>query len=161
MNLILRDIILPALALLPPKMTSIRAQAMLLAIGQQESELHYRRQWPEGPASGLWQFERDGGVAGVMRHHATREVAKDLCWRCGVAATVSAVYHSLDRDDILAAGMARLLLWTLPGALPGRPDVDGAWDQYVAAWRPGKPRREKWDDNYARAWDAVLGTVRA
>ena len=22
-------------------------------------------------------------------------------------------------------------------------------------------RREKWDDNYARAWDAVMGTVNA
>ena len=123
--------------------------------------MHYRTQMGGGPARGLWQFERDGGVAGVLRHHRTREIAKDLCWRCGVAATVQAVYHSLDRDDILAAGMARLLLWTLPDALPGRDQADVAWDQYVAAWRPGKPHRKKWDDNYARAWDAVLGTVRA
>lgn len=161
METTLRDIILPALALLPPRMTSIRAQVMLLAIGQQESELHYRRQWPAGPARGLWQFERDGGVAGVMRHHATREIAKDLCWRCGVAATVSAVYHSLDRDDVLAAGMARLLLWTLPNPLPGRGEVEHAWGQYMVAWRPGKPKMATWADNYEAAWDAVLGTVKA
>lgn len=161
MEIILRDIILPALAILPPPMTSIRAQVMLLAIQAQEDPKQRRRQWPEGPARGLWQFERDGGVAGVLRHHRTREVAKDLCWRCGVAATVSAVYHSLDRDDVLAAGMARLLLWTLPGALPGRDQAEEGWQQYFAAWRPGKPHREKWDANFEAAWDAVLGTVRA
>ena len=58
MNLILRDIILPALALLPPRMTSIRAQVMLLAVGAQESELHYRRQMGGGPARGKVAAER-------------------------------------------------------------------------------------------------------
>ena len=160
MNLILRDIILPALAILPPPMTSIRAQVMLLAVGKQESGLEHRRQIGGGPARGLWQFER-AGIRGVLHHPRTAEHAKNVCWRCSNAGTTAAVYHQLESDDILACAFARLLLWTLPGSLPGRDQADEGWSQYIAAWRPGKPRREKWDKNFERAWDAVLGTVRA
>lgn len=160
MNLVLRDIILPALAILPPPMTSIRAQVMLLAIGQQESWLTHRRQLGGGPARGLWQFER-AGIQGVLHHPATMEHAASVCWRCANAGTTAAVYHQLESDDILACAFARLLLWTLPGALPGRDQAEEGWQQYVAAWRPGKPRREKWDANFERAWDAVIGTVKA
>lgn len=160
MELTLRDIILPALAILPPPMTSIRAQVMLLAIGAQESGFKHRRQMGGGPARGLWQFER-AGIQGVLHHHATMEHAAAVCWRCANAGTTAAVYHQLESDDILACAFARLLLWTLPGQLPGRDQAEEGWRQYVAAWRPGKPRREKWDKNFERAWDAVLGTVRA
>ena len=149
------DSINAALALLPPKMTSDRARAMLLAIGLQESELHFRRQHLEGPARGLWQFERDGGVAGVLRHPATREHATNLCWRCGNAGTIAAVYHGIETDDVLAAGMARLLLWTLPWALPDLNGKDEGWRQYIEAWRPGRPHPEKWAANWARAWEIL------
>ena len=159
MELILRDIIHPALAILPPMMTSRRAKAMLLAIGMQESRLVHRRQI-NGPARGLWQFER-GGVAGVLRHPATQAHAATVCWRFGNAGTTAAVYHQLEHDDVLAACFARLLLWTLPGVLPVRGQAEEGWRQYIAAWRPGKPHRERWDANFERAWDAVLGTVRA
>lgn len=149
-----------ALAYLPPQMTSDKARAMLLAIGLQESELHYRRQHLDGPARGLWQFERIG-VAEVLRNPKTRDIAVDLCWRCGVAATTAAVYHRIDDDDILAAGIARLALWRLKRPLPGRDQADEAWGQYMAVWAPGRPHRERWDANFERAWDAVIGTVRA
>ena len=160
MNLIIRDIILPALAILPPPMTSIRAQVMLLAIGQQESGLTHRKQLGGGPARGLWQFERSG-IQGVLHHPDTMGHAAAVCWRCGNAGTTAAVYHQLESDDILACAFARLLLWTVPDSLPGRDEAERAWSQYVAGWRPGKPRRDKWDKIYARAWDAVLGTVSA
>jgi len=150
----LTNIIDPALRILPPMMTSRRAMAMLLAIGMQESRLTHRKQI-NGPARGLWQFERGGGVAGVLRHPLTQGHAATLCWRCGNAGTTASVYHALESDDVLAAGFARLLLWTLPGALPARDDADGAWDQYIAAWRPGKPHRHTWDDFYREAWEVV------
>lgn len=150
----LANIIDPALCILPPMMTSRRARAMLLAIGMQESRLVHRRQI-NGPARGLWQFERGGGVAGVLRHPATQAHAETVCWRLGNAGTTAAVYHQLEHDDVLAACFARLLLWTLPGVLPDRGDTDGAWDQYIVAWRPGKPHRHTWDKFYEDAWEVV------
>ena len=156
MKAILDTIIEPALAILPPQMTSRRAKAMMLAIGMQESRLVHRKQI-NGPARGLWQFERGGGVAGVLRHPATRDHAATVCWRLGNAGTTASVYHQLEHDDVLAACFARLLLWTLPGVLPERGDVAGAWDQYIVAWRPGKPHRHTWDEFYEEAWATVLG----
>jgi hypothetical protein len=154
MKTTLANIIGPALRILPPMMDSDAARAMLLAIGMQESRLTHRKQIG-GPAMGLWQFERGGGVAGVLWHPRTSHWAKGVCWRLGNAGTVDSVYHQLASDDVLAACFARLLLWTLPGALPTRDDVDGAWDQYTAAWRPGKPHRHTWDDFYREAWEVV------
>lgn len=149
----LATIIDPAMRILPPMMTSRRAKAMLLAIGMQESRLTHRKQI-NGPARGLWQFER-GGVAGVLRHPKTQGHAATVCWRLGNAGTTASVYHALEHDDVLAACFARLLLWTLPGALPARDDADGAWDQYIAAWRPGKPHRHTWGEFYREAWEVV------
>lgn len=154
MKTTLANIIEPALRILPPMMTSDAAKAEMLAIGMQESRLKHRRQI-NGPARGLWQFERGGGVAGVLRHHKTRDYAKNVCWKLGNAGTVASVYHQLEHNDVLAACFARLLLWTLPGTLPTREDVDGAWGQYITAWRPGKPHRHTWDDFYREAWEVV------
>lgn len=150
----LSTIIDPALRILPSMMTSNAAKAMLLAIGMQESRLIHRRQI-KGPARGLWQFERGGGVVGVLRHHRTGHWAKDVCWKLGNAGTVASVYHGLEHDDVLAACFARLLLWTLPVSLPERDDVIGSWGQYIAAWRPGKPHRHTWDKFYEGAWEVV------
>lgn len=150
---ILRTVIDPALSRLPAEMTSDAARAMLIAIGLQESGLHYRKQ-VRGPAMGLWQFERIG-VAEVMRNLETRDAAIDLCWQCGVAGTTAAVYNMLDTDDILAAGIARLALWRHPDTLPGRDEAAKGWIQYAAIWAPGKPRREVWDDYFLTAWRMV------
>lgn len=133
--------ILPALDLLPDRMHSIAAERMLLAIGLQESRLHYRRQIG-GPARGLWQFERGGGVAGVLRHTTTRELAEDICAARRVAPMASAVYDQLEHDDVLAAAFARLLLWTDPYPLPTT-EPDG-WSLYMRTWRPGKPHIRTW-----------------
>ena len=156
MKTTLETIIEPALRILPPQMSSLRARAMMLAIGMQESRLTHRRQI-NGPARGLWQFERGGGVAGVLRHPLTQGHAATLCWRCGNAGTTASVYHALESDDVLAAGFARLLLWTLPGVLPVRGQAEEGWRQYIAAWRPGKPHRHTWDEFYEEAWATVLG----
>lgn len=169
MNNLLENVLEPALRILPPMMTSDRARALLLVIQLQEDPDRTRRQIAgyrkdgtviSGPARGLWQFER-AGIRGVLHHPRTAEHAANVCWRCSNAGTTAAVYHQLESDDILACAFARLLLWTLPGALPGRDQAEEGWRQYVAAWRPGRPHRERWDANFEAAWDAVLGTVRA
>jgi len=116
--------IAPALAMLPERMTSLAAERQLIAIGLQESRLTHRRQIG-GPARGLWQFERGGGVRGVLMHPASRSHALIVCTLRNVAPTATAVYAALEHDDVLAAAFARLLLWTDPQALPD--DAQGGW----------------------------------
>ena len=146
--------IAPALALLPARMSSPSAEVMLLAIGLQESRFAHRRQIG-GPARGFWQFEQGGGVRGVLRHTATAGHARVLCAARNVAATESAVYAALEHDDVLAAGFARLLLWTDPKALPALGDEQAAWDLYLRVWRPGRPRKEKWAASWSSAQQAM------
>jgi hypothetical protein len=148
-----------ALRLLPARMTSQEAEAMLLAIGLQESLLIHRRQFG-GPARGLWQFET-GGVRGVLQHPASREHAAALCAARGVEPTTEAVYAAIGRDDILAAAVARLLLWTDPSPLPEIDNHESAWALYLRTWRPGAAKRDhdnlkrKFIANHARACVAV------
>ena len=150
--------IAPALALLPARMTSPAAEAMLLAIGLQESRLTHRRQIG-GPARGLWQFERGGGVRGVLLHQSSRDMARHVCEARGVEPTERAVYDRLEHDDVLAAAFARLLLWTDPLPLPVLGHVDAAWNLYARTWRPGKPHPHTWPRLYQQALDAVRVTA--
>lgn len=151
-----------AFALLPPQMDSPQARAMLLAIGWQESRFAHRRQ-VGGPARGYWQFERDGGVAAVMEHHASRAAAGQVLGVLGYPPERQAIYDALEHHDVLAACWARLLLWTDPRWLPDAPDRGpDAWLTYLRTWRPGKPHPQTWDTFYRRAWAPEWpGTVRA
>lgn len=146
--------IAPAFALLPTKMAGKRATVMLLAIGLQESRLQFRRQIG-GPARGLWQFEQNGGVRGVLTHPSSRPHALEVCAARDVEPTAPAVYEALERDDVLAAAFARLLLWTDPKPLPALGQVQEAWELYARAWRPGKPHPQTWEAIYAQALAAV------
>ncbi|HGM6772890.1 TPA: hypothetical protein ACKQAW_003487 [Stenotrophomonas maltophilia] len=151
----LQHVVIPALALLgAARYDSPEARVMLLAISGQESGLAHRRQ-VKGPARGLWQFEQGGGVRGVLNHPSTRAAASLLCGARGVTATPAAVYAMLENDDILAAGFARLLLFTLPKRLPAIGNVSVAWAQYLDTWRPGKPHIDRWPRNYRAAVEAV------
>jgi hypothetical protein len=145
--------IVPAFALLPARMSSPEAEAMLLAIGLQESSLIHRRQIG-GPARGLWQFEF-GGVRGVLLHPLSRPHVLAACEARGLKASVAAIHGALEYDDILAAAFARLLLWTDPAPLPAVGEVAKSWDYYLRTWRPGKPHRNRWDACYAQAMDAL------
>lgn len=160
----------PALAMLPRHMDTPNARVQLLATGLQESEFRDRQQLvlvkrdgrtqlvPEGPAKSFWQAERGGGmVRGVRRHPVTRELAKTLYKARRVAPRDVAIWNAIEHDDILAAGLARLLLWSDPYALPPLGHSQRAWDLYVRTWVPGKPKPEKWEGNYKRALDFVMG----
>lgn len=147
----------PALWLLPPRMTSEMARVMLLAIGMQESRLVSRRQLGDGPARGLWQFERAGGVKGVMRHVATSSYAAHLCEVRKVNFIPAHVWKALEFDDVLAAGFARLLLWSDPAPLSSIKNPQDGWELYLRTWRPGKPHRATWDDFFNAARKHVYG----
>lgn len=133
------------LILLPAKMDTPRARVELLAITRQEDPEQHRRQVikkngqfvKEGPAAGLFQFERGGGVKGVMTHEASRGFALAVCNTLGVRFDAQAIWEALPTNDALAVAFARLLLWTDPRPLPDISDVTRAWDMYLRNWRPG------------------------
>ncbi|MDX9894351.1 MAG: hypothetical protein RBS34_02830 [Desulfofustis sp.] len=153
---IVQLVIRPGLALLPAAMTSPEAMAMLLAIGLQESRFKARRQYNGGPARGFYQFERDGGVAGVLQHPRTRPIVREILDRLEYDLEDPAVSHAaIEHNDALATAYARLLLWTLPDPLPAPTEIDEAWRQYRRAWRPGRPHRQTWTGFYLFAWDRV------
>ena len=155
-----------ALALLPPGMDSREARVMLVAIGLQESRFKYRRQLvgnppkPVGPAAGFWQFEKGsaasrGGVWGVFLHESTNRHVKTLCAARGIPASPSNIWETIQTDDVLAAGIARLLLWTDPQRLPAVGKEAEAWALYLRTWRPGKPHPQTWPALYADTVRAV------
>lgn len=152
---ILATVINPALGWLATRgvKSDDKARVMLLAITGQEADCQYRRQHGNGPARGLWQFERLGGVAGVLSHKASMAHAEAACAARGVEPTATAAQAALERDDWLAAVFARLLLWTDPRALPDAEDA--GWACYLRNWRPGKPHPERWPENWRLAREAV------
>lgn len=145
------------LRLLPSRMTSREAKVLMLAISGQEAGLIHQQQIG-GPAVGLMQFEKGGGVAGVMRHHATKEHAMSVCAALGVEFSEPAVYAALKKSgglDVLDFAFGRLLLFSHPKALPRVGDSEAAWQYYLATWRPGQPHRGRWDYWYNMAVNAI------
>lgn len=75
------------------------------------------------------------------------------------------VWNAIEHDDVLAAGLARLLLYTDPARLPELGKESAAWDLYLRTWRPGAydrgtpaqraELRNKWAANYAAALEVV------
>jgi len=147
---IIEDAYTPALDLICVA-DSREARVMVLAIGLQESRFKYRRQMGNGPAKSFWQFERGGGVRGVLNHAASKVKALHLCSGRGVAPDPMSVWNAMEFDDVLGAGMCRLLLLTDPKPLPKVDDVQGAWAYYIRTWRPGKPHIDSWAGLHAQA----------
>jgi hypothetical protein len=158
----------PALALLPPQLDSREARIMLLAIGLQESRFMHRFQkvvgqpYVKGPARSFWQFELGsqasrGGVWGVVLHDASRFWVSHLCAKRDVPFRPDAIHQAIENDDVLAAGLARLLLFTDPRKLPAvNAPPEEAWQLYLRTWRPGKPHRHTWDEFHKAAQAQVL-----
>ena len=148
-----------ALRLLPPAMDSKEARVMLYAIGLQESRFTHRAQvidgGGKGPARGYWQFERGGGVTGVLRHPASRFWANSVCNARNIPAQPLNVWLALETDDVLAAAFARLLLFTDPARLPAIGEQATSLRYYLRVWRPGKPHPETWPSCYQAAIGAV------
>lgn len=154
-----KQVIPAALGMLPERLDSPAARAMLIAIGLQESRFEHRRQIG-GPARGFWQFELGGGVRGVrgliFRKTETKQMAREVLAIIGYRdATAEERYAAIEHNDILACLFARILLWSHPKALPARGEHEYAWEYYIETWRPGKPHRETWDRFYAQAWEGL------
>lgn len=162
LDAVLHTMVNPALLLLPRAMDSDAARVMMLAAGLQESDFVHRAQtvrgkpYDKGPGRGFWQNER-GGVFCVMTNLATREHLRTLCKARKVPFDQVLIHARVEFDDVLAAGIARLLLWADPRPLPKvDSDHETAWKCYLRCWNPGTPRRERWDSRHARARAQVL-----
>lgn len=155
-DLVAKHVVPMAYAVLPKAMNQLPATALLLAIGWQESRFAHRVQ-VKGPARGLWQFEQVGGVTGVLSHPQTREHVRSALKALGYRyePTPQGCYWAIEHNDALAFVFARLLLYTLPWALPVQSMEAEGWRQYTAAWRPGKPHIETWGESWKRGWAAV------
>lgn len=154
-DVVLKHIIAPLYPnLLPSKLDTPESRVMLLAIGLQESRFTHRRQIG-GPARGFWQFERGGGVRGVLNHPASKAMATAVCRELKVGCNAADVYRELDQSDLLSGAFARLLLYTDPAPLPAIGETQEAWALYERTWRPGQPHPEMWPDLYAQAALAV------
>lgn len=147
------QILTPALQLLGARFDKFWARVELVAVALQESSLEDRIQQPNGPARSYWQFERGGGVHGVLTHPATSAPIKAIAWLFDYPADEHALHLAMTDNDLLAACFARLLLFTDPRPLPQ--NADDGWAQYVDCWGPGKPRPHTWPANWALAEDCV------
>lgn len=145
-----------AYKLLPPKLNSPEASLLVYAFGYQESSYEARQQIIKkdgklvqaGPAVSWWQMEKGGGIAGVLRHEASKDMALAVCKARGVQPTSAAVWEAMRTDDVLGAAFARLLIYTNPHRLPKIGDSGAAWALYLNEWRPGKPKPDKWPTSY-------------
>lgn len=144
-----------AMKMLPGSMDSRKARVMLRAISLQESRMKHRWQvidgGGKGPARGLWQFEKGGGVKGVLNHANSAHHAKAVCLARGVEPEAKSVWLALETDDVLAAAFARLLLWTDMQSLPLIGNRESSWECYIRNWRPGKPHYNTWPGFYTIA----------
>lgn len=131
-----------------------RARLELLAIAGQETAWQARLQ-VGGPARGLWQFEGgpQSGLAEVFRTVPAQ--LKAVCAECLVPFAQATVFEALAWHDVLAASIARLLLWPDPAPLPEVGDVQGAWAYYQRRWRPGAPHPDIWAARYGTAMGLV------
>lgn len=152
----LKTDIAAGLALLPMHMDSPAASVLLYATSRQENPERLPKQ-VGGPAVGDYQFEKGGGVKGVMTHKASANLARAVCTARKVTFDAGSIYQALKTDAILAAALARLLYYTDPKALPEVGDEAGSWALYLRTWRPGAYERQpaelraKWKKSYADA----------
>lgn len=156
---LLQTAIVPALSELESAgiRDSFEARRFLLAIALQESGLKHRRQVvggaESGPAASYWQFEKGGGCRGVLTHKSTAQRMRQICANYNIEPTEQALWEAMRYQDIVAAAAARLLIYTLPTSLPTT--AEQGWQQYIAAWRPGKPHPHTWAGHWNTATEAA------
>ena len=150
-----RLIVVPTLEWLGRPFDSVEARVLLLAIGMQETRFEERDQGDsaiEGPALGFWQFEKPA-VADFFARGTVLLRSRAGMLMADLPATPIAAWHAIGQGaDHLACILARDLLWRgVRSPLPALGDIDGAYAQYLKAWRPGKPSRDRWTTAYAQA----------
>ena len=151
------DAVVPAAyKLLPEKMESKAATCLMLATMLQESRGLYRKQI-QGPAVSYFQFEKNGGILGVLEHPITRPIIQGVLRTLNYDFSPITSYEALVHNDILATCYARLFYWTNPAPLPSIDDVNGMLNYYIKTWRPGRPRVDTFPLLYSQAKEVVNG----
>ena len=162
-SLFLSSVIRPGLDILADAtalpVQSAEAEVLLLAIATQESALRHRTQ-VGGPARGFFQFEKMGGLAGVIQHRRTAEPLRAACAALTLPADLDSLWTALPWCDPLQVVLARLLLWSDAQPLPRIGDKDSGWETYIRNWRPGKPSRLRWDAAYDGAVEVARDGTR-
>jgi len=133
---------------------TLAARRILMAIPMQESGLRHRRQvgndgTESGAAASFFQFEKGGGCKGVLTHRGVKEIMLKACADFNLTPTPEGLWEAMRYNDVVAAIAARLLIYTLPKSLPDTQDE--GWNQYLSAWRPGKPHLDRWSANWSAA----------
>lgn len=160
-ELLLRDAIRPAhdalTALTGTDMGGRRAEVMSLAVAFQETNVDERIQIGDDGkplprvARSWWQFERMGGVAELIAHRRAGPLLKVICDRLDIPFDRDTLHEAMAWNDLLAAVMARLLLWVDPDAIPDEHDTASSYAYYDRRWRPGAKRPEDWPKSVAKA----------
>lgn len=150
-----KHVIPAALDLLPGRMDSFEARAMLIAIGLQESGFDYRHQIPVAYARGFWQFEKNGALGSLLEDKAIASILTPVLHTLCYPPNLDQIFNAIEHNDILACVFARLLLYKVPASLPVEKESFIGWNQYLGAWHPGKPHHETWDANFAEGWRTV------
>ena len=137
---------------------SEKADILLLSIAGQESAWTHRyqissRKGRKGPARGFWQFEKNGGVVGVMSHPWSRDKARNLVKALSLKWDKTILWRELETNDLLSTGFARLLLWTDAQDLPSTSST--SWRYYIRNWRPGKPHPRKWKGIWTNSYQVI------
>lgn len=131
------------------------ADVLSIATSYQESKCRVRDQGDDnivGPATGFWQFEKNGGTAEVMESGKTGPIMQELCAGIPVNWTRDAIGRLFvtEQGDNLACAFARGLTWKDPRALPSA-DLAGqdlAYRYYDDNWRPGAKRPHDWPESW-------------
>lgn len=131
-----------------------RARVLSLAIAGQESAWAARRQGGGGPARSYWQFEGRGGGVGEVFAKTPKQLSA-ICTELDIPFDIATVFEAMAWNDVLAASMARLLLWQDPKALPAVGSVEEGWQYYLSNWRPGAPHPGVWPGRYGTAMGLV------
>lgn len=158
------------LAQLPESLRTLDAKVQLYATSIQENPTRAPRQIIKkdgklqaiGPAAGDYQFEKTGGIRGLINFKSDRlqQMLSEVCKARKVAVAVDALFDAIQVDPVLAAALARLLYFTDSGVLPKAGAEQYAWEVYLRTWRPGayerdpKGLRAKWSKSYAEAMKA-------
>lgn len=150
---VVRYLLPAAFSVLPTRLGTIEAAALLTVIGLQESRFLHRTQ-TRGPARGFWQFEM-AGVVGVHLHPHASQVLRNalVTLRYPPELPPADLYQVIEHNDVLAAVLARCLLLTHPDELPRQDLPDTGWRIYLATWRPGKPCAYTWGNFWREGWD--------
>lgn len=108
-----------------------------------------------GPARGWWQFEQPT-IGLLFGHPVAGPRLRSMCEAAWVRAEPDDVWRCLEGHDMLAVGVARLLLFTDPRPIP-LTEAE-AWTCYASRlWRPGKPHPWKWPHAWRTAMAAIGG----